>query len=145
MPRSLRIAICTALVALCAVSTASAVMRSGGPGNDTLNGTKRADTLLGRGGNDLLRGRAGNDRLQGGPGADRLNGGPGQDVLAGDAGGDRLNGGPGGDTLLGGAGPDIISARDGTVDTIVCGQGRDRVIADFGDQVAGDCERIVRG
>jgi hypothetical protein len=40
---------------------------------------------------------------------------------------------------------DIIQARDGEVDTISCGPGRDRVVADADDQVARDCEVVERG
>ena len=47
--------------------------------------------------------------------------------------------------ILGGAGNDIIGARDGAVDRISCGPGRDRVLADPQDVVARDCERVARG
>jgi hypothetical protein len=35
--------------------------------------------------------------------------------------------------------------RDGELDHIGCGSGRDRVVADRGDDVARDCERVQRG
>ncbi|MDX6732905.1 MAG: hypothetical protein QOC54_2853, partial [Baekduia sp.] len=57
----------------------------------------------------------------------------------------RIAGGSGNDTIIGGNGNDAISARDGEVDTIRCGAGRDRVTADAGDRVAGDCEVVARG
>jgi hypothetical protein len=129
---------------------------------ETLTGTPAADTLNGRGGNDRLIGLAGNDRLLGKLGADRLVGGPGRDrlvsgggpdVLQGGAGNDRLDGGPvadvlngggGNDIVLGGEGADTIKVRDGKQDTVNCGAGRDRVIADVKDRVAGNCERVDR-
>ena len=102
-------------------ATARATQRA-----DRLVGTAHADHLRGLGGNDTLIGRAGNDRLDGGPGNDTLDGGPGND------------------TLLGRAGNDTINARDRTRDTINCGPGRDRVLADRVDRVSGDCERVLR-
>jgi Ca2+-binding RTX toxin-like protein len=130
---------------------------------DTLNGTRGNDQLVGTAGPDRINGRAGDDRLRGRAGNDRLLGGPGNDAIFGDAGADVINGGPGGDTLLGGAGNDriaggtgtdviaagngrdVISARDGVADRISCGAGRDRVVADGQDVVAGDCEVVRRG
>jgi hypothetical protein len=38
-----------------------------------------------------------------------------------------------------------VFARDGEVDRISCGPGRDRVIADPQDIVASDCEVVRRG
>jgi Ca2+-binding RTX toxin-like protein len=111
------------------------VTKSGTAQPDTLTGTTRNDTLRGLAGNDLLRGLAGNDVLFGGPGSDRLFGGPGND---------RLVGGPGRDQLNGGSGNDRIEARDGHWDTVVCGPGRDTVIADRRDRVGNDCERVSR-
>jgi hypothetical protein len=85
-------------------------------GAKTIVGTARADVLRGGPGTDSIYGRGGNDRLYG---------------LAGD---DRLVGGPGNDRLVGGAGTDQIR----------CGPGRDRVTADLLDNVAGDCEVVIR-
>lgn len=129
----------------------------------TFTGTPRADEIHGTPGPDVINGRGGDDKIFGGGGADKLNGGKGDDVIAGDAGNDRISGGPGDDTLLGGAGNDrisggagsdqvfggagndIISVRDGEVDTVHCGAGRDRVIADPDDVVGKDCEVVSRG
>ncbi|QEC49343.1 calcium-binding protein [Baekduia soli] len=108
-------------------------------------GTRGPDVLVGGPGRDRILGRGGADRIRGRAGADILNGGPGNDVVFGDAGNDLIIGGPGQDTLLGGAGNDVIRARDGFADTISCGAGRDRVIADALDVVAGDCEVVRRG
>lgn len=94
---------------------------------DVLKGTKRADRLLGRKGEDRLMGRAGRDLLRGGPGRDRLHGGPGRD---------RLQGNRGNDLLL---------ARDGAVDVVNCGPGREDVaVVDRRDRVSRSCERVAR-
>jgi hypothetical protein len=148
--------------------TLRTVAISGTPAANTLNGSARSDVLLGKAGNDLLRGlagddclygEAGNDRLRGGSGADRLFGGPGADRLEGEAGNDRMSGAAGNDRLTdrsgrdsfsGGIGNDTIDSRDTSLggrrvrDTVTCGTGRDRVIADRRDAVARDCERISR-
>ncbi|MDX6679603.1 MAG: hypothetical protein QOE31_3655, partial [Solirubrobacteraceae bacterium] len=50
-----------------------------------------------------------------------------------------------GDIVAGGDGKDVIKARDGAIDRITCGAGRDRVTADRIDVVARDCERVKRG
>ena len=62
-----------------------------------------------------------------------IRGGAGDDNLLGGAGNDRITGGPGQDQVYGGNGKDIINVRDGEVDTVHCGAGRDRVIADADD------------
>ena len=100
---------------------------------------------VGSAGPDVLRGGAGNDTLRGLGGNDRLYGGSGNDRLFGNAGSDRLEGGSGRDLLDAGAGNDRILARDGSVDTIRCGSGRDVVTADRIDKVAKDCETVRRG
>jgi Ca2+-binding RTX toxin-like protein len=82
-----------------------------------LTGTSRADHLVGGSGPDVIRGRGGNDVIVGGRGRD---------------------------TLEGGAGNDRINARDGAVDVVRCGTGRDVVIADRVDRVARDCEVVRR-
>lgn len=79
-----------------------------------------------------VRGLSGNDTVLGGALADHLLGGTGNDALSGGAGPDLLEGGPGDDT---------INARNGEVDTIVCGDGTDTVVADAGDLVTG-CEVV---
>ena len=95
-------------------------------GPDRLVGTARADRLFGLGGADRLLGLGGDDVLDGGPGNDTLTGGVGRD------------------TLHGRAGNDVLNARDGRRDRVVCGPGRDRVLADRADSVARDCERVAR-
>lgn len=90
-------------------SPANAVKRIGGPGNDTLVGTKAADTLIGMGGHDTLQGLAGNDWLDGGPGRSILDGGSGNDKLAAVAQGRHmLTGGLGADTFIPGLDTDNL-------------------------------------
>jgi Ca2+-binding RTX toxin-like protein len=152
MPR--RVAVLSLVLALACPALAGAVNRQGGPGPDQLLGTPGRDVLNGRGGDDDLRGGAGNDRLVGGrgndfisgdAGNDTINGGPGDDTLLGGAGGDTIVGGRGSDRIAGGEGRDTIRAVDGELDHISCGAGRDRVFVDAQDDVAGDCEKVVRG
>jgi Ca2+-binding RTX toxin-like protein len=91
--------------------------KNGSKAMETLRGTARADGLCGSGGPDTLWGLSGNDLLRGGPGRDRLLGGPGNDR---------------------------ILDREGARDTIACGHGVDRVLADRLDMVAKDCEIVTR-
>jgi hypothetical protein len=56
-------------------------------------------------------------------------------VLVGAGGQDSLDGGP--DT-------DAIFASDGEIDSVVCGQGIDHVLADWNDAVHEDCELVTR-
>lgn len=105
---------------------APSAQRRATQGPDRLVGTARADRLFGLGGADRLLGLGGNDVLDGGPGNDTLTGGAGRDRLHGRAGNDVLN------------------ARDGRRDRVVCGPGRDYVLADRADSVARDCERVRR-
>jgi Ca2+-binding RTX toxin-like protein len=92
---------------------------------------------------NTLVGTASADVLRGTTSGDRLSGGRGRDTISGRAGADCLNGGRGRDTISGGAGNDVIDARDGEVDTVSCGPGRDTVRADRRDRVRG-CERRRR-
>jgi Ca2+-binding RTX toxin-like protein len=105
-----------------------------------------------------LSGAGGDDELRGGDGSDRIDGGTGDDILDGGFGDDTITGGPGRDQISadlagGDCGPlwckypygnDVVQARDGEVDSITCGAGTDRVIADAGDLVAPDCETVER-
>jgi Ca2+-binding RTX toxin-like protein len=98
---------------------------SGGPGEDTVEGSDGADEL--HGGEDA-------DELAGGGGKDVVEGGPGPDLLAGGDGDDSITGGSEADDLDGGPGTDTVSyreiAQDVTVD-LATGLGGD------GDQLAG--------
>jgi len=98
-----------------------------------LVGTAQADYLAGGGFDDTISGLGGNDTLPGGAGDDRIDGGAGNDVIVGGSGFDRL---------FGGAGSDTIYAADGERDTIDCGPGRDRVVADPFDKVV-NCEIVA--
>jgi Ca2+-binding RTX toxin-like protein len=125
----------------------------GGDGADVLRGNAARNVIQGLGGDDalddLLQGAEG-PRFKGPADRDRLNGGPGDDTLLGDAGADRLFGGPGGDRLVGGIGPDFFDAgpgadrlrsADGRAETVRCGSGRDRLLADPADRRSG-CETV---
>jgi hypothetical protein len=96
----------------------------GTPGPDNLVGTYHEDSIRGYAGDDVLSGIGDDDEMFGGRGADVLTGGEGEDRLVGSFGDDRFR------------------ARDGWVDTIVCGGGLDTVVADPVDHVAADCERV---
>lgn len=96
------------------------------PGEGGVEGTTRRDTICGRRGADRIRARAGDDRIRAGRGSDRIDGGRGRDFLRGDA------------------GNDLVLARDGFVDRVSCGKGRDSVVADRRDRVSRDCERVSR-
>jgi Ca2+-binding RTX toxin-like protein len=111
----------------------------GGSGDDVIDGSAGDDRLDGDAGNDLLSGGSGRDTavggtgadiVRGGSGSDRLFGGTGRDALTGGAGNDLLDGGPGRDLLSAGRGDDLVRAIDGARDRILCGRGRDRVLAD---------------
>ena len=111
---------------------------------DRLVGGRSGERILGGGGNDRLYGHRGNDCISGQSGADRIYGGPGRDRLAGGGGDDRIFGGSGRNRYSGGPGRDRIHAANHRRELIRCGRGRDRVIADPGDRVARDCERVRR-
>ena len=104
----------------------------GGPGKDE---------LLGIGGDDDVDGGAGDDLVGGGL-AEGLSGdGPdGRDRITGGAGKDRLIDSSGADIYSGGSGRDVVIALDGRRETVACGSGRDRLIADRRDGRKG-CER----
>jgi Ca2+-binding RTX toxin-like protein len=107
-------------------------------------------TIRSLGGNDVVKGANASENIDGGAGDDRLEGGYGDDTITG---------GPGRDTIIGDksgsecglfescslpVGNDTIDARDGEPDSITCGVGTDRVLADTADTVAGDCEQVER-
>lgn len=130
----------------------------GGDGDDVLYGFRSAD---------LLRGGRGEDYLGGGRNGDYLYGDRGPDVIVGAGGKDRIFGGKGRDDLYAGFRPgqpvpskspartdvlhgedgdDFIDAADapGARDTVSCGEGVDRVVANTNDRVDDDCERVRR-
>ena len=91
---------------------------TGGPGNDSLNGTSAADTILGFDGNDTVSAGDGADFVDGGNGNDLLDGGIGNDSLFGGAGNDTLLAGFGSDRFDGGEGLDIYRIAGTAVDAI---------------------------
>jgi Ca2+-binding RTX toxin-like protein len=122
----------------------------GGDGVDTVDGGKGDDRMNGGSGRGLLRGGTGTDRITGGSESDVLQGNTGRDRLSGGAGGDELLGGadrdliiggPGRDSIEAGAGNDRISAKDGVVDVIDCGRGRDTVVSRDRQDKLTSCER----
>ena len=125
------------------------VVGTDGPEYVKLQQVGSSYTLAGLGGPDELRAGDGADELDGGPGDDRLDGGFGDDRIVGGAGRDAISA----DLATGDCGPlwckypygnDVVEARDGEADSITCGAGTDRVVADAVDTVAGDCEQIDR-
>jgi Ca2+-binding RTX toxin-like protein len=110
-------------------------------------------------GASTIRTNGGNDRVTGGNYSETIDGGPGDDRLEGGYGDDAIVGGPGRDTIIGDKsgsecglfescayplGNDNIDARDGAADSVTCGVGTDKVLADAADTVAGDCETVER-
>lgn len=105
-----------------------------------------------------LDGRGGNDKLVGADGPDILDGGTGDDDLDAGFGDDVITPGPGRDSVSadrrgGDCGPywckypygnDTVNAADGEVDSIDCGAGTDKVVADPADVVAPNCETVER-
>lgn len=55
-----------------------------------------------------------------------------------------LYGGPGSDRVCDTVGEDRLVIRDGEIDAVACGDGRDVVVADRVDAVLGECERVER-
>jgi Ca2+-binding RTX toxin-like protein len=133
---------------------------SGKGGNDDLFGMKGRDNMVGGPGKDWVI--AGGFEDQSAEGDKNLVGGPGNDtVLAGQGSDNELAGGGNDETIdgdfrefshdniSGGAGNDALFVwhKPAFEDTIVCGKGYDRVLADPKDVVAPDCEwvRILQG
>ncbi len=128
------VALALLLMATALAGGAYAKIISGTPGNDYLLGTIK---------NDLIRGREGDDYIRGLAGDDLLSGGAGDDVVRGSGGNDKIYPGEGPDIVLAGAGNDKIYARDaGSLDTIDCGGGFDKVeTVHHDDRTQDNCER----
>jgi hypothetical protein len=131
------------------LSKGGRVVGTDGPEYVKLHQVGDAGELIGLGGDDELRGGDGADAIDGGAGADLLDGGFGDDAITGGPGRDRISA----DLAGGDCGPlwckypygnDVVQARDGEIDSITCGAGTDRVLADPTDTVAPDCETIER-
>lgn len=111
-----------------------------GPGATRLVGSDRADDLRSFHEADVIDGRGGDDAIEGWYGDDRITGGAGRDRINADA-------SAGACTFLVcriGAGNDRVHVRDGARDSVICGPGRDVVVADRKDVVAEDCEVVRR-
>ena len=66
--------------------------------------------------------------------------------MTGGDGNDRIRAGHGKDKVDAGAGDDVVNVRDREADTVDCGAGNDRVIADKSDTLTGcEVQRIRRG
>ena len=90
-----------------------------------------------------LTGTEHSDRIKGTPDADMINalGGPDLVLARADVSGPDDTAG---DTVDGGAGDDTIHVRDGEQDVVTCGDGNDKVFADFKDVVDTSCETVIR-
>jgi Ca2+-binding RTX toxin-like protein len=132
----------------------------GNGANDVLYALAGRDTLLGGEGKDWVI--AGSPEDQPAQGDKILVGGPGNDAVLAGQGADNVVAGGGNDEIIdgesrefshdnisGGAGKDafFVWHKPAYRDTIVCGSGFDRVLADPKDVVAPDCEwvKILKG
>jgi Ca2+-binding RTX toxin-like protein len=122
----------SAVWAPAATGATGACTATAGDTGGSITGTSKSDKLTGGKEADVLNGGAGNDKLAGGAGNDTLNGGPGNDTLNGGTGTDKLSGGPGNDTL---------QSADGKKETVDCGAGKDKGVADAKDKLRG-CESV---
>ena len=132
MRKLLLMAALVAMLTMLVASAAFAVIKIGGPGDDTIYGTLRHDTLVGRGGDDRIFAFAGTDDVFGGRGDDRISAGRGEDFIRGFTGDDIL--------IVGG---------DKDSDEIRCGAGYDIVYLSGNDHSANNlakaaCEEIRR-
>jgi hypothetical protein len=133
-------------------STSAALVQTedkGTGGADLMPGGSESNTLQGLGGHDLLRGGAGDDTLLGGSGRDFIKGGPGEDTIAGGPGPDRIDDNSGPTVVSTGVntGPEVdrVDVADGQGDdTVTCNTPQTVVIVDPGDEVEGQCGRVIR-
>lgn len=110
-------------------------------GGSKLVGTRFDDRLRTDTSDDVLDAGAGNDAIDAGYGNDVITPGPGRDTVLAD-------GGAGACDLVScplAQGNDTINAVDGEADSISCGPGTDRVLADPIDVLAPDCEQTSGG
>ncbi len=123
----------------------------GDGGNDKLSGGAGDDQIDGGDGADIIEGDGfisfpgdGSDRLDGGAGEDTIRGSGGDDTILGGADSDHLYGGAGRDRLEGGEGNDFLTGfgeegygLDTDPDTIIGGNGDDRIWVGWGDSADG--------
>jgi hemolysin type calcium-binding protein len=124
-----------------AASSCPSLRLTGTPGADSLNGTSKGEHIDGLGGDDVIAGNAGADCIFGGDGDDHLEGGFGRDVLDGGSGDDLIGGGQEASVIRAGSGDDRVSSSNGVADSVDCGGGTDRVVADRSDRLSG-CETV---
>jgi Ca2+-binding RTX toxin-like protein len=125
-------------------------------GNDEVSSLGGNDEIYGDEGNEVVDGSNGNDTIYGGPDGDgsaygtafsdwNLEGSEDSDKVYGGGGSDYIDA-ANNDTLgsvdlsYGGRGNDRINAKDGNVDKINCGRGRDTVQYDVGTDTVKSCE-----
>ena len=114
--------------------TERSVVRSGGSGRDTFEGSDDHDILEGGGGRDTLSGGGGRDHVLGGSGNDFVYGGDGRDIVRGGSGDDVVDGGSDDDFLMGDSGNDHVLGGHGT-DRLWGGGGNDFLEGGSGDDV----------
>lgn len=91
------------------------------------------------------RSRLAGSRGSGGSGDDQLFGGPRVESLAGNEGDGVTIAGRDAEAVRRDPGNDPINTSDGsTGDVVACGIGNDRLLADIGDRIGADCERVLR-
>ncbi|MDO9409762.1 calcium-binding protein [Patulibacter sp.] len=81
----------------------------------------------------------GNDFFNGTGAKEYFNGGPGNDKIVARGGADRIIGGPGQDRISAGDGNNVILVRDGEVDRVACGRGRNTIQRDAIDVISPNC------
>jgi hypothetical protein len=113
----------------------------GTAGADSLNGSSKGERIDALGGDDVVAANAGDDCVFGGAGHDHLEGGFGRDLLDGGPGDDLIGGGQDVSVIRAGPGSDRISSSNGVADSVDCGTGTDRVVADRSDRLHG-CEAV---
>jgi Ca2+-binding RTX toxin-like protein len=129
----------------------SLVTGHGGSGRDRIYGglgAAAARLTGGTGGDLLVPDGSAFDTAQGGPGNDRLVSFGGYEVtLSGGSGLDTIVSRGGGAAVDAGAGGDVVDVRGDAAsepDSVACGSGHDVVWANADDDVAADCETVMR-
>ena len=106
-------------------------------GVDQIDGGPGADTVYGSRGANAIAGGEGDDHLQGGPGANTIDAGPGNDRV-------RLRG-AGPNRVTAGDGDDLVQAYSRGAATIDCGPGSDTVTIGFNRRVRTvGCEHVTK-
>jgi Ca2+-binding RTX toxin-like protein len=124
-------------------------------GNDNILGLRGRDNMEGGSGKDWViaggfhdQSAEGDKNLVGGPGNDEMLAGQGSDKVLAEGGNDEIIDSDfrefSHDNISGGSGDDafFVWHKPAFKDTIICGDGFDRVLADPKDVVASDCERV---